>query len=429
MNKINIGILGLGNVGIGTVKILKENFNHICKKSGAEIVIKKVLVSDINKDRDVELDKSILTTDAYEILNDPDISIVVELIGGLEPAFTYIKTAMENKKHVVSANKLCIAEKMSELFSIAQENGVMFKFEASVAGGVPIINGINSSLTANQIESIVGIINGTTNFILTKMTNENKDFNDVLKEAQRLGFAEADPTSDVENHDAKYKLKILTKLAFGFEADEIYTEGITSIESSDIQYADQFGYIFKSLAVAKAKDGKIELRVTPSMIKKSHPLANVSDSFNAILVNGNAVGELMFYGRGAGSLPTGSAVVADLIYVVSNCTKNSVNVFDEISMIVDKKLTPVPRSEGTNQFYIRLSVIDKPGVLAFVAGSLSKIGISVKSIIQKESIDDETSNLVIFTDKVKYGQIDELVKDLKTSDKVLAIKNIFSVYK
>ncbi len=426
MNKIYIGVLGLGNVATGTIEILRENFNYICKKSGAEIIIKKILVSDINKDRGIEIDKGLLTTDANEILLDDEISIVLELIGGNQPAFDYIKKAMENKKHVVSANKLCIAENMEELFKIAQENKVIFRFEAAVAGGIPIINGINSSLTANKINSILGIINGTTNFILSKMTNENKDFSDVLKEAQELGYAEADPTSDVENHDAGYKLKILSKLAFGHLPNKIYTEGITSIESDDIALAKQFGFVFKSLAIAKVIDEKIELRVTPCMIKKEHPLANVSDSFNALFVNGNAVGDLMFYGRGAGSLPTGSAVVADLISVVNSMNVNYDDIHDEIATIVDRKLTQVSREDSSSNFYIRLSVLDKPGVLAFIAGSLSNIGISIDSILQNEESENSRS-LVIFTNQVKYSQIDEFINDLKNSEKVLAIKNVFSV--
>ncbi len=429
MKKINIGILGLGNVSIGTIKILRENFSYICKKSGSEIVVKKVLVSDINKKREIDVDKSILTTDANEILFDDEISIIIELIGGLEPAFTYIKTAMENKKHVISANKHCISEKMDELFEIATKNEVMFRFEASVAGGIPIINGINNSLNANKLESIVGIINGTTNFILSKMANENKQFDEVLKEAQALGFAEADPTSDIENFDAQYKLKILSKLAFGYYPKEIYTEGITTIEKADIEYANLFGYVVKSLAYAKVVGEGIELRVTPCLLKKYHPLANVSDSFNALLVNGNAVGELMFYGRGAGSLPTGSAVVSDLIYVASHLLTDNDHVIDEMATIVDRSLVQVADSEQESKFYIRLSVIDKPGVLAFVAGTLSKLGISIKSINQKEINDDIHSSLVIFTDRVKYGRINELVAELKASDKVAEVKNVFSVIK
>lgn len=423
MKKINIGILGLGNVAIGTIKILRENHEYISKQCGADIVVKKVLVTSIDKERDIDIDKSILTTNADDILLDDDISIVLELIGGLNPAYDYIKTALERKKHVVSANKLCISEHINEFFKISHENNVMFKFEASVAGGIPIINGINQSLTANKIESIIGIINGTTNFVLTKMTNEGKEFSDVLKEAQSLGFAEADPTSDIENHDATYKLKILSKLAFGFDAKDIYTEGITSITKVDIDYAHNLGYVFKSLAVAKVKDDKIELKVTPCMIKKRHPLANVSDSFNAVFINGNAVGEVMFYGRGAGSLPTGSAVVSDLISIVSN----SLNGINEQNIIVDRSLEKVPFDEITSKFYIRLSVKDKPGVLAYITGSLSKNGISVKSIIQKEEEKDIVNALVIFTDKITYGQLNEFIADIKTFDKVEEVKNIFSV--
>ncbi len=426
MNKIYIGVLGLGNVAAGTIEILRENFNYICKKTRTEIIVKKILVSDINKKRDIEIDKNLLTTDPNDILFDDEISIVLELIGGNQPAFNYIKTAMENKKHVVSANKLCIAENMEELFRIAQENKVIFKFEAAVAGGIPIINGINSSLTANKINSIMGIINGTTNFILSKMTNESKDFDEVLQEAQDLGYAEADPTSDVENHDAGYKLKILSKLAFGYLPDKIYTEGITTIEKDDIAQAKQFGFVIKSLAVAKVVEDKIELRVTPCMIKHDHPLANVSDSFNALFVNGNAVGDLMFYGRGAGSLPTGSAVVSDLISVVNGMTVNYDDIHDDIETIVDRHLIEVNRNDSYSNFYIRLSVLDKPGVLAFVAGSLSNIGISIDSIVQNEESENSRS-LVIFTNRVKYSQIDEFIADLRKSDKVLDIKNVFSV--
>lgn len=424
MKKINIGILGLGNVAIGAIKILIENNDYISKKCEAEIVIKKILVTDINKQRDIDIDKSILTTNVDDILEDDDITIVLELIGGLEPAFSYIKRALENKKHVVSANKLCISENMNELFDIAKENKVMFKFEASVAGGIPIINGINQSLTANKIESIIGIINGTTNFILTKMTNENKEFDEVLKEAKILGYAEANPSSDIENYDAGYKLKILSKLAFGFDAETIYTEGITNITKMDIEYASQLGYIFKSLAVAKViDDSKIELRVTPCMIKNTHPLANVSDSYNALLINGNAVGEVMFYGRGAGSLPTGSAVVSDLISIISHIVNN----IEEKNVIVDRKLTETSIEDSESKFYIRLSVIDKPGALAYITGTLAKHGISIKSISQKEIDDETTRSVVMFTDKVKYGQINKFVEEIKSFEKVESVKNVFAV--
>ncbi len=424
MKKINIGILGLGNVAIGTIEILRENFNYISKKTNKEIIIKKVLVSDINKQRNIEIEKELLTTNADDILDDKEIDVVIELIGGLEPAFSYIKKAMENKKHVISANKFCIAEKMDEIFDLAEKNDVMFKFEASVAGGIPILNGIQTSLNANKIESILGIINGTTNFILTKMTNEGKDFDEVLAQAQACGYAEADPTSDVENFDAKYKLKILSKLAFGYNPKDIYAEGITSIESEDICYAKECGYVIKSLAIANVVEKSIALRVTPCMIKENHPLANVSDSFNALFVRGNAVGELMFYGRGAGSLPTGSAVVSDLIYMANNIDKE--DRVSETEAIVDRKLVPVDINNQESNFYLRLSVVDKQGMLAIVVGDLSKMGVSIKSISQRENIEDGYRSVVIFTEKVRYEQMNGFLEELK-KDKAAEVKNVFSV--
>ncbi len=424
MKKLNIGILGLGNVAIGTIEILKENFSYICKKSNTEIVIKRILVSDIHKKRAIDIDASLLTTNADDILLDDEISIVIELIGGLEPAFTYIKKALENKKHVISANKLCIAENMNEIFEIAEKNNVMFKFEASVAGGIPIINGINSSLNANKIESINGIINGTTNFVLTKMTNESMEFKDVLEEAQRCGYAEADPTSDIENLDAKYKLKILSKLAFGYTPDDIYTEGITSIGKEDIEYAKEFKYVIKSLAIANVIDSNVELRVVPCMITQTHPLANVSDSFNALFVKGNAVGELMFYGRGAGSLPTGSAVVSDLIYVVSNIRND--DRLDESTTIVDRKLEPISINKQESEFYLRMVVVDRPGVLSSIVSELSKMGISIKSIIQKE-IEINKCNLVIFTHKTNYEKLHGFLNEIERLNEVAEVKNVISV--
>ncbi|MFV0518915.1 MAG: homoserine dehydrogenase [Lachnospirales bacterium] len=427
MNKIKIGLLGLGNVGIGAIKILKENYDHIYQKTGVEIEVKKILVRDLYKERDVTIDKTLLTLDPYEILNDTEISIVIELIGGEEPALTYIKKAIENKKHVISANKLCIAENMEEIFKLVRENEVMFKYEGSVAGGIPIIQGINGSLAANKIESIIGIINGTTNFILSKMTNEDKAFDEVLKEAQDLGYAEADPTSDIENFDARYKLKILSKLAFGYLPKDIYTEGITKIEKEDIAYAKELGYIFKSLALGRVKDDKLELRVTPCMIKKKHPLANVSDSFNALLIKGNAVDELMFYGRGAGSLPTGSAVVSDLITVVSNMAKNQIDIYEEYSTVYTNSLVQLDKAESESKFYLRLKVVNEEGVLAFITGCMAELGISIKSIIQKEVNDEDVCQLVIFVNKIKYGQMDNLLNQLENSKKVVDILNVFSV--
>ena len=318
MKTVKIALLGLGNVGRGVWNILKMNEEEIMKRSGYKVEVAKILVRDKNKPRTVEVLDEIVTTDFNEILNDDSIKIVVEVMGGIEPAKDYILKAMSKKKNVVTANKMLIATNGDELFHKADEEGVMINYEASVAGGIPIIQSINESLTANKIEQLYGIVNGTTNFILSKMELEGSGFYDVLKEAQELGYAEADPTSDIEGYDAQYKLAILASLAFGtkIDIDKVYRQGITNITSLDMEYAKSLGMVIKLLAIVKEKNGKLELRVHPTMIPETHPLANVYDSFNAVFIKGNAVGDLMFYGRGAGDLPTGSAVVADIISVI-----------------------------------------------------------------------------------------------------------------
>ena len=298
MKTVKIALLGLGNVGRGVWNILKMNEEEIMKRSGYKVEVAKILVRDKNKPRTVEVLDEIVTTDFNEILNDDSIKIVVEVMGGIEPAKDYILKAMSKKKNVVTANKMLIATNGDELFHKADEEGVMINYEASVAGGIPIIQSINESLTANKIEQLYGIVNGTTNFILSKMELEGSGFYDVLKEAQELGYAEADPTSDIEGYDAQYKLAILASLAFGtkIDIDKVYRQGITNITSLDMEYAKSLGMVIKLLAIVKEKNGKLELRVHPTMIPETHPLANVYDSFNAVFIKGNAVGDLMFYG-------------------------------------------------------------------------------------------------------------------------------------
>ncbi|MDF2675190.1 MAG: homoserine dehydrogenase, partial [Clostridiales bacterium] len=320
MKKVKIALLGLGNVGQGVWKILSQNKNEILMNCGYEIEISRILVRDMNKPRGVRVPKEILTTNVEDILNDEEIKIIVELMGGAEPAREYMLRAMKCKKHVVTANKLVLATQGEELFKTAEGEGILFYYEASVGGGIPIIREINESLTANKIEKLVGIINGTTNYILTKMTQEGMGFDEALKEAQAKGYAEADPTSDIEGYDAAYKLAIMASLSFGTKVDleSIYREGIGGIEAIDIEYANKFGYAIKLLAVGKEVDNRLELRVHPTMVPKNHPIANVNDSFNAIFIKGNAVGDLMLYGRGAGDLPTGSAVVGDIISILRN---------------------------------------------------------------------------------------------------------------
>lgn len=356
MKKVKIALLGLGNVGRGVYIILHKNKEEIMKRSGYEIEISKILVRDLNKNRGVEVPENILTTDIEEILNDDSIKLVVEVMGGIEPAKEYMLRAMKAKKHIVTANKMLLATEGNEVFEMAEEMGVMFQYEASVAGGIPIINGINENLTANKVNELYGIVNGTTNYILSKMELEQLDFDSVLQEAKEKGYAEADPTSDIQGYDAQYKLAILASLAFGTKIDinDVYREGITKIKPIDMKYASDFGMSIKLLAIAKDDNGRIELRVHPTMIPETHPLANVYDSFNAIFINGNAVGDLMFYGRGAGDLPTGSAVVSDIIAIL----RRNIEVENQNTIIRnnlwEKQVKNIDEVES--RYYIRVTV-------------------------------------------------------------------------
>lgn len=423
MKKVRIALLGLGNVGKGVWNILNANREAIAKRAGYDIEIAKILVRDINKDRGVDVPKELLTTNAEEVFNDDSIKIVVEVIGGLEPAKDYILSAIKNKKHVVTANKLLIATNGQQIFKEADEQGVIVNFEASVAGGIPVIRGINESLTADKIEEVVGIINGTTNYILTKMTLEGMDFEQALKEAQQKGYAEADPTSDVEGYDAVYKLAILTTLAFETEVDvnEIYVEGITKIKSKDIEYAKELGYVIKLLAIVKEVNGKLELRVHPSMIPTIHPLANVNDSFNAIFIKGNAVGDLMLYGRGAGELPTGSAVVGDIISVLRNDIEGGNTITRQYA---NKDI--VPMDSVRTKYYLRITVKDQPGVLGKIATIFGENEVSILSFIQKPKKEDFVS-LVLVTHDTFEGNINKSLENIKNLNVVDKVKNVIRI--
>ncbi|WP_123053644.1 homoserine dehydrogenase [Clostridium sp. JN-1] len=423
MKKVRIALLGLGNVGKGVWNILNFNREAIMKRSGYDIEIAKILVRDIDKKRTVDVPKELLTTDASEIFNDDSIKIVVEVMGGIEPAKDYVINAIRRKMHVVTANKMLIATNGQQIFKEAEENGVIVNFEASVAGGIPIINAINESLTANKIQEVVGIINGTTNYILTKMTLENMSFNEALKEAQQKGYAEADPTSDVEGHDAAYKLAILSTLAFETDVDvnDIYVEGITKINAVDIEYGKELGYVIKLLAIVKEVNDKLELRVHPTMLPVIHPLANVNDSFNAILIKGDAVGDLMLYGRGAGELPTGSAVVGDIISVLRNDTEGA-NVL--VRNYTDKEVVPV---EGfKSQYYLRISVKDLPGVLGKIAAVLGKNEVSILSFIQKPK-KGEFVYIVIVTHETLEGDVNKSLENIKKLEEVNKIENVIRI--
>lgn len=427
MNKVKIALLGLGNIGTGVWKILNTNKEEIRKRSGYEIEVSKILVRDINKNRGVDIPDGIMTTDVEEILGDEDIRIVVEVLGGTEPAKDYMLRAIRKKKHVVTANKLVLATLGDELLTAAQEEGVMLYYEASVGGGIPIIHGINESLTANKIEEIVGIINGTTNYILTKMSLEGMDFAEALKEAQQKGYAEADPTSDVEGYDAMYKLAILSSLAFGtkIEVDSIYREGITKIESVDIKYARELGYVIKLLAIGKDINGSLQMRVHPTLVPVRHPLANVNDSFNAIFIKGNAIGDLMLYGRGAGDLPTGSAVVGDIISILranidlSSSVENSPTYNNKPTYSMDDTLS---------EYYIRINAKDDPGVLGEVSTIFGNNSVSLSSVIQKGE-GGEYIPLVFVTHEALEGNLNRAIASIKKLSSVGKVENIIRVEK
>lgn len=425
MKKVKIALLGLGNVGRGVWMILNSNKEEIMKRSGYEVEVAKILVRDISKARGVEVPLGLLTTDFNDIINDDEIKIVVEVMGGIEPAREYMLAAMDKKKHIVTANKMLLATGGDELFEKADKEGVMFNYEASVAGGIPIINGINESLTANKVERLYGIVNGTTNYILTKMSFDGLDFNDALKEAQEKGYAEADPTSDIEGFDSQYKLAILSSLAFGtkIKIEDVYREGITKIESVDIQYAKEFKKVIKLLAIVKDNEGRLELRVHPTMIPENHPLANVYDSFNAVLIKGNAVGDLMFYGRGAGDLPTGSAVVSDLVSILrSNIKIENLNPVVKNNLWV-KEISNI--SEIDSKYYMRLTVADRPGVLGEISSVVGANNVSLRSVIQK-GLDVENENkvtIVLVTHMTKEGNIKSAIEELYKLDAVYKINN------
>ena len=428
MKKVKIALLGLGNVGRGVWNILQMNGEEIMKRSGCQVEVAKILVRDPSKARAVKVPEELITTDFDEILNDDSIKIIVEVMGGIEPAKEFILKSLGKKKHIVTANKMLLATYGDELFKKADEEEVMLNYEASVAGGIPIIQAINESLTANKIENLYGIINGTTNFILSKMELEGSDFDDVLKEAQEKGYAEADPTSDIEGFDAQYKLAILSSLAFGTKVkiDDVYREGITKITSKDIRYAKDFGLVIKLLAIAKEIDGKLQLRVHPTMIPDTHPLANVHDSFNAVFIKGNAVDDLMFYGRGAGDLPTGSAVVADIVSILRSNVDTENRLPVEKNNLWHKEIGEI--NDITSRYYIRTTVTDRPGVLGEITAIFGRHGVSLRSVIQRGRIkNEEEVGLVLVTHYTKEEQLQGAINEVKDMESVKEINNMIRI--
>ena len=404
LKPVKVGVLGLGTVGGGTVNVLKRNAAEIARRAGREIIITRASAKDLSKERICNTDGIILCSDPMAIINDPEIEIVLELIGGAGFVKELVLKAIENGKHVVTANKSLIALHGNEIFAKASEKGVIVAFEAAVAGGIPIIKAIREGLGGNEIEWLAGIINGTGNFILTEMRDKGRDFYDVLAEAQALGYAEADPTFDVEGIDAGHKLTILASIAFGIplQFDKVYTEGITQITRLDVEYAEQLGYRIKHLGIARKTPQGIELRVHPTLIPERRLIANVNGVMNAVLVKGDAVGATLYYGAGAGAEPTASAVVADVIDVVRALTSDPENRVPHLAFQADSLADiPVLTSDSIKtSYYLRLNAEDKPGVLADVTRILADHHISIEAIIQKEPLRDETAIPIILLTQI-----------------------------
>ena len=402
MKPINVGLLGIGTVGGGTATVLKRNAEEISRRAGRAIQLK--MVADLNTERAREIagDGVEVTNDAFNVVNNPDIDIVVELIGGTGIAKELVLKAIESGKHVVTANKKLLAEYGNEIFAAAHKKGVMVAFEAAVAGGIPIITSLREGLTANRIEWIAGIINGTSNFILTEMREKGAAFADVLAEAQRLGYAEADPTFDIEGHDAAHKLTIMSAIAFGIPVQfpKAYLEGISKLTAEDISYAEELGYRIKLLGITKRKPGGIELRVHPTLIPEQRLIANVNGVMNAVLVKGDAVGQTMYYGAGAGAEPTASAVVADLVDVTRLLTADPHHRVPHLAFqpnqMSDLQILPIDEIETC--YYLRLKAQDKKGVLADVTRILADADISIDAMMQKEpQAGEELVDVIILT--------------------------------
>ncbi|MCR4600780.1 MAG: homoserine dehydrogenase [Clostridia bacterium] len=428
MKKVRIGMLGIGNVAKGTYRTLELNREKIQASTGVSIEIAKILNRDISKDRGIDIPKEKYVTDAYDIINDPEIDIIVELIGGIEPATEYMAAALKNGKHVVTANKAALAVNGRMLQELAQEKHVMLRFEASVAGGIPIINAITTALMSNEIDDILGIVNGTTNYILTKMSESDADYNSVLKDAQEKGFAERDPSGDVEGHDVANKLSILMSLIFGVGIlpKDIPTHGITSINKVDISIATELGYKIKLLATAKKIGKDVECNVQPCLVPASHPLSSVNNEFNAVFLRGNAVDDLMFYGKGAGPLPTGSAVMGDIIEIAKAIDKDS--AFDRQPLLrFDADLRFI--GEGRNQYYIRLRAEDRPGVLGNISSTFGKYSVGIETMMQRPAPkgDNTTVPLVFIVYETEREVLDKALAEIIENKHAVSVDNVIRV--
>ena len=425
MQPVKIGLLGLGTVGGGTVSVLTRNADEIARRAGRGIQITLAAAKEYNADAIIGLDQiENITDDPFLVVDDPDVEIIIELIGGYSPAKELVLKAIENGKHVITANKALIAIHGNEIFKAAQEKGVIVAFEAAVAGGIPIIKAVREGLAANQIEWIAGIINGTGNFILTEMRDKGRDFEDVLNEAQSLGYAEADPTFDVEGIDAAHKLTILGSIAFGMplQFDKTYIEGITKIEQQDVLYAEELGYRIKHVGISRKVDNGIEQRVHPTLIPERRLIANVDGVMNAVLVKSDAVGPTLYYGAGAGAEPTASAVIADIVDVVRALTTDPENRVPHLAFQHDalSDINILPIEEIETAYYLRMHAIDRPGVVADITKILGDSKISIEAILQKEPVGNASCIPVIFlTQCIKEKEMNGAITKIEKLDAIV----------
>ena len=424
---IGIGLLGLGVIGSGVANILLNKVDTLTEKVGAPLVLKKILVHDITKKRQVVTDTSLLTTNVEDVIDNPEVDIVIELIGGERPALDYIKQALANGKHVVTANKEVIAKYGYDLLALANKHRTYLRYEASVGSGIPLISSLQHDLAANEISTIYGILNGTTNYVLTKMSQEGLSFSAALQQAQNLGYAEANPSNDIQGTDAAYKLAILSSLAFHTIIDpkDIYCQGISHLEAQDFRYAKEFGYTIKLLAIAKRHGDSIEVRVHPSFIPQWSQLAKVDDVYNAVQIEGDLAGKLIFYGEGAGSLRASSAVIADVLAIAGNVRNMIGNVTEPQ---INQNLDVQAISELHTRYYFRLKVADRPGVLAQISKALGDNDISISSVIQKESdLTSQTAVLVIMTHRAQEKAVQKALADLHSLELVQEVSNFIRV--
>lgn len=424
---IKVGLLGCGNVGQAVLDILSKNADLLHERLGCQLDVARIAVRTIRDTPPFQAIKHKLTTDVSAILNDPEISIVIEVMGGEHPAFDYICTALKNKKYVVTANKEVVSKHKETFFKLAKENNVDIFFEAAVGGGIPIIKSLKVGYAANKIESLFGILNGTTNYILTKIEDEKKDFSEVLKTAQALGFAEADPTMDVEGIDAAHKLVILAAVAFkeNIQLKDVYHEGITKITLTDINYAKELGYAIKLLAIGqRMEDGSSSYRVHPTMIPRSHLLSGVRNEFNAVYITGNFVGESLLAGKGAGGNPTGSAIVSDILDIAFDIHHDGTSKRNLETQLNTPKLLPIEQT--SSQFYLRLFVKDHAGALEIISRILGKQTISISKILQKDIVEGH-AELVIITHMIQEKRLNDVLMTLRKKQELLEIASVIRV--